>query len=178
MKQPFDDRVEGVARRAPHDLRSRWRGQAAAECGARGGILDIGLAVERVLDRAITGAAAEIALERCAEILALRLIKRRAGENHARGAEPALKRLRIEKRLLHRMRSAIGRKAFDGRDGMTIGAEGGDQATVHRLAIDQDGAGAAVAGVASLLDAEMPEFAQEKFAGIVRRAGLAKNPCR
>jgi hypothetical protein len=70
-----------------------------------------------------------------------------------------LERLRIEKGLLHWVRSVIGRKAFDGRNGMALGAEGGDQATVHRFAIDQDGAGAAVASVAPFLDAEMPEFA-------------------
>ena len=33
---------------------------------------------------------------------------------------------------------------------------------MHRLAVDQHGAGAAVAGVAALLDAEMAEFAQER----------------
>jgi len=59
-----------------------------------------------------------------------------------------------------------------------LGAEGGDQATVHRLAIDQHGTGAAVAGIAAFLDAEMPGFRAKKFAGIARRADFAKIPCR
>src|SRR3954469_3734321 len=60
------------------------------------------------------------------------------------------------------MGAAVGRKAFDRRHGVAVGAEGGDQATMHWLAVEQHGAGAAVAGVATLLDAEMAEFAQER----------------
>ena len=94
------------------------------------------------------------------------------------GAEPALKRLRIEKRLLHRMRAAVGREAFDGGDGMAVGAEGRDQAAVHRLAVDQHGAGAAVAGVAAFLDAEMPELAQERAQALSGARAFPKIPCR
>ena len=49
------------------------------------------LPLKRVFDRAIAGAAADIAFQRRAEILPLRLVERRAGQDHARGAEPALK---------------------------------------------------------------------------------------
>ena len=161
VQQAFDRGIEGVARRAAHHLRSGGRRQAAAEGGAGGGVFDIGLAVECVLDRAVAGAAAQIAFQRRAEILPLRLVQRCAGQDHAGGAEAALKGLRIEKRLLHRMRAAVRREAFDGGDGVAVGAEGRDQAAMHRLAVDQHGAGAAVAGVAAFLDAEMPEFAQE-----------------
>src|ERR1700710_956951 len=59
------------------------------------------------------------------------------------------------------MRAAVGRKTLDGGDGMAIGAKGGDQAAMQRLAVDQHGAGAAVAGVAAFLDAEMAELAQK-----------------
>ena len=41
---------------------------------------------------------------------------------------------------------------------------------MHRLAVDQHGAGAAVAGVAALLDAEMAELAQERAQAL---AGVA-----
>jgi hypothetical protein len=59
------------------------------------------------------------------------------------------------------MRTAVvARKTLDGGDGMAVGAEGRDDAAMHRLAVDQHGAGAAVAGVAAFLDAEMPELAQ------------------
>ena len=174
----LDGRIEGVARFAPHHLRSCGGRQAAAEGGARGGVFDIDLAVERVFDRTIAGAAAQIAFQRRAEILALRLVQGCAGQDHARGAEPALKGLRVEKRLLHRVRAAIAGEAFDGGDGMAVGAEGGDQAAVHRLAVDQHGAGAAIAGVATLLDAEMPELAQESSQALPGARSLAKTSCR
>ena len=51
---------------------------------------------------------------------------------------------------------------------MSFRAEGGDQATMHRLAVEQHGTGAAVAGVAAFLDAEMSEFAQERPQALAR----------
>src|SRR6476619_6699791 len=59
------------------------------------------------------------------------------------------------------MGAAIRGKAFNRRHGVTVGAERRDQAAMHRLAVEQHRAGAAVAGIAALLDAEMPELAQE-----------------
>ena len=174
VQQAFDRRIERVARRAAHHLRAGGRRQAAAEGGAGAGVLDIGLAVERVLDRAIAGAAADIALQRSAEILPLRLVQRGAGQDHAGGAEAALESLRIEKRLLHRMGAAVGRQTLDGGDGVAVGAEGRDQAAMHRLAVDQHGAGAAVAGVAAFLDAEMAELAQERAQALAGARGFRK----
>ncbi len=162
VQHTFQRDIERIARRAAHDLRSGGGREAAAECGAGGRVFDVVLAVECVFDRAVAGATADVALQRGAEVLPLRLVQRRAGQDHARCAEAALKPLRIQKRLLHRMGAAIGRKAFDRRHGVTVGAERRDQAAMHRLAVDQHGAGAAVAGVAALLDAEMAEFAQER----------------
>ena len=159
---PSTCRIERIARRAAHHVRPGGRRQAAAEGGAGGGVLDIGLAVERVLDRAIAGAAADIALQRGAEVLPLRLVQRGAGQDHAGGAEAALKSLRIEEGLLHRMRAAVAAKTFDGGDRVPLGAKRRDQAAMHRLAVEQHGAGAAIAGVAALLDAEMAELAQER----------------
>ena len=72
------------------------------------------------------------------------------------------------------MDAAVGRKAFDRRHGVTVGAEGRDQATMHRLAVEQHGAGAAIAGVATLLDAEMPEFAQERSQALPGSRGFGK----
>ncbi len=161
VQRAFHNCIEGVGSRAPHHLRPGRRGQAAPECGARDRIFDIRLAVECVFDRAIPGAAAQIAFERGAEVLPLRLVERSASHDHARGAEAALKRLRVEKCLLHRVDATIACETLDGGDRMAVGAEGGDQAAVHRLAIDQHGTGAAIAGVAAFLDAEKPEFAQE-----------------
>jgi hypothetical protein len=58
--------VERVARGTAHHLRAGRGGQAAAERGTSFGLLDIGLALERVLDRAVAGAAADIAFQRAA----------------------------------------------------------------------------------------------------------------
>src|SRR5207253_525149 len=96
MQQALYRGIEGVARRAAHYQRSGGRRKAAAERGAGCGILDVGLAVKRIFDRAIAGAAAEVSLERSAEVLPLCLVERRAGHDHARGAESALKGLGVE----------------------------------------------------------------------------------
>src|SRR3954454_7766346 len=163
MQQAINLRVERVARLAAHDIGASWRRQAAAECGAGLDVrLDIGLADQRILDRTIPGAAADIALQRDAEIGALRLVQRGAGQDHAGGAEAALKALRIEESLLHRVRAAVSAETFDRGDGAPLGTEGRDQAAMHRLAVQQHGAGAAIAGVAALLHAEMAELAQER----------------
>src|ERR1700742_5254620 len=58
------------------------------------------------------------------------------------------------------MRAAIARETFDGRHRMTFGAERRDQAAMYGLAIEQHGAGTAIAGVAAFLDAEMAEVAE------------------
>ena len=102
MREACDFGVERVARRSLHDERPRRRGQAPAKGFAGLDLLDIDFAVEGILDGAIAGAAADIALQRGAEVLPLRLVQRRAGQDHAGGAEAALKRLGVEKGLLHR----------------------------------------------------------------------------
>src|SRR4051812_4452805 len=163
MQQAINLRVERVARLAAHDIGASRRRQAAAECGAGLDVrLDIGLAEQRILDRTIPGAAADIALQRRAKIGALRLVQRGAGQDHAGGAEAALKALRIEEGLLHRMRAAVPTESFDRGDSAAFGAERGDQAAMHGLAVEQHGAGAAVAGIAALLHTEMAELAQER----------------
>ena len=129
--------------------------------------------VDRIGDRAIAGAAAEIAFERARQIVALRLVERGGGHDHAGGAEAALKALRIEKGLLHRMQ-AVRRagEPFDRRDAAPLGAERRHEAAMHGLAVEMDGAGAAIAGIAAFLDAEPAELAQEgsqALAGTRRR---------
>src|SRR5258707_10564855 len=161
VRTVVDVGVERVALGLAPRLGVRGCREASAERRARGRVFDVGLAVEGVLDRTIAGAAADIAFQRGAEILPLRLVQRGAGQDHAGGAEAALKSLRIEERLLHRMGTAIGPEPFDRGDGMAVGAKGRDQAAMHGFAVDQHGASAAVAGVAALLDAEMAELSQE-----------------
>src|SRR5262249_8878790 len=96
-----------------------------------------------------------------AEIGALRLVQRRAGQDHAGGAEAALKALRIEEGLLHRMRAGLAAETLDRGDGAALGPEGRDQAAMHGLPVEQHGAGAATAALAALFHAEMAELAQE-----------------
>ena len=59
------------------------------------------------------------------------------------------------------MQFAILRQAFDGGDFVAVGAKGGNQAAMNGDAVEPDRARAAVAGVASLLDAEPSHLAQE-----------------
>ena len=112
-------------------------------------------------DGTIAGAAAEIALERMRQIGLMRLIHRGDGHDHAGGAEAALEGLGIHERLLHRMQRAVGLgEAFDGGDRLVLGAECRDEAGMNRLALDPDGAGAAVAGIATLFHAKEAALAQ------------------
>ena len=62
---------------------------------------------ERILDRAIAGAAAEIAFQRLRQVGALLLVERGGGHDHAGGAEAALEGLRVKEGLLHRMQTAL-----------------------------------------------------------------------
>ena len=59
------------------------------------------------------------------------------------------------------MQLSVSGEALDGRDLATFGAKGRDDAAVDRDPVEPDGARAAVAGIASLLDAEPTQFAQE-----------------
>ena len=67
----------------------------------------------------------------------------------------------VVKRLLDGMQLAVLGEAFDGGDLLAFAAEGRDQAGVERFAVQPHRAGAAVAGVATLLDAEHFQVAQE-----------------
>ena len=109
----------------------------------------------------IAGASAEIALEVTRQVADLFLAEARRGHDHAGGAEAALEARGLHERGLHRMQFAVVRQAFDGGDSVAVGAKGGNQAAMNGDAVEPDGAGAAVAGVATLLDAEPSHLAQE-----------------
>jgi hypothetical protein len=74
--------------------------------------------------------------------------------------EAALKAVRVQEGLLHRMQPSA-RPALDRGDLLALGAERGHQARVHRHAVHPHGAGAAIAGVAAFLHAQRALFAQE-----------------
>jgi hypothetical protein len=88
-------------------------------------------------------------------------IQRGGGHDHTGRAETTLECLRIQESLLHRMQRAVLSQAFDGRHFMPGGTKSGHQAGMHRRSVEPDGAGAAIAGIASLLNAEAAVLAQE-----------------
>ena len=103
MQRVLHRHIERIARLAGDDLLGERIAQACAAGLAGPLLLDIDDAVQRVVDAVIAGAAAKIALEHAGQILARLFVEGRRGHDHAGGAEAALKGLRVEKRLLHRM---------------------------------------------------------------------------
>src|SRR4029079_9245069 len=104
------------------------------------------------------GAAAEIAAQAFADpfgIIARLPFTEHADRTHdlAGRAEAALKAVMGDEGGLHRMQLIAARDAFDGEDVGAVMADGEREAGVDATAIDQDGAGAALAAVASLLGA-------------------------
>ena len=153
--------VERVARLPRHDRLGEWAAEAGS-AGAAGDILfDRFDAVERVDDALIARAAAEIAFEHARQVAARCLVEGCGCHDHAGGAEAALKRLRIDKRLLHGMQLAVFFQTLDRRDFAPGSAKRRHQAAMERRAVEPDGAGAAVSRIAAFLDAEASLLAQE-----------------
>ena len=175
VQHPLHRGVEGVAGLAGDD-RLGPAGAPTPHADGRAGlvVLDGAHAVDRVLDGVVAGAAAEVALEMPRQVLASSAVKVGGRHDHAGGAEAALEPLRVEERLLHRVQLAVPGQSLDGRDLAALGAEGGDEAAVDRHAVEPDGAGAAVAGVAPLLDAEPAQVAQEGAQALAGRRLLGE----
>src|SRR3954466_1190040 len=104
-------------------------------------------------DVVITGAAAKVAVERLADLLLarVRVFPRQAHgrEHHAGRAEAALQSVVLLEGRLHRVQRAVCRQALDGGELRALRLHGEQVATLHRLAIEEHGAGAALRGVAS-----------------------------
>ncbi len=94
--------------------------------------------------------------------------------HHAGDAVAALRRLLVEKGLLHRARLAAGAEALDRRDRAAV--ERGDrrQAGEHRLAVDDDGAGAALAEAAAELGAVQLEIVAQHVEQRRRRIDIER----
>ena len=127
---------------------------------------------QRVRDRAVAGAAADVALERTGQVVALLLGQRRGRHDHSGGAEAALEALRGQERVLGRVRP----QALDRGDRAAGRAHRRVDAAVHRDPVHVHGAGAAVAGVAALLHPVPALLAQERAQALARprvgRGGL------
>jgi hypothetical protein len=125
-----------------------------------GGLLD-GLE-----DTHVAGAAAEVAgqaffdfIEGGVGVLVEQVV---GGEDHAGGADAALGSAFFEEALLDGMEMGWVAEAFDGEDGRLVGLKRGDEAGVDQLAVEQDGAGSALAFAAAFLGAgEVEVFAKD-----------------
>src|SRR5580698_9842417 len=137
-----------------NDVLAEWIGQVGT-AGISGSVcFGRADAVDGIGDRAIAGAATEIALQRMGQIRLLLLSERCDGHDHAGRAKAALESLRLQESLLHWMQIAWLTQALDCRDGAPRRAKCRDQAGMHRLAIEPHSACTTIAGVAALLDPE------------------------
>ena len=107
-------------------------------------------------DAGIGAAAAEIAAHRLAHpfgIVAGLGFAYQPDRTHdlAGGTEAALEPVMLDERGLHRMQRVAVRHAFDGQDIGAVVAERQRKAGIHPPAVEQHGAGAALAPVAALL---------------------------
>jgi hypothetical protein len=105
-------------------------------------------------DVVISGATAEIAGDAPADLFLRRVVvvleELYATHDHARGAESTVKTMVFLEAVLEWVeRSSLGGKSLDGGEAVPIGLNGQHGATFDALAIQQDGAGTAAAGIAS-----------------------------
>src|SRR5882672_6506451 len=170
----------GVCRLGSATCTSSGNGTSGAGAGARSSssvsstvpvlvLVSMGF-LRDLLDRldhlAVTGAAAQVAGERVANLghRRVRVLVEQplGGHDHAGAAEAALQRPLVLERLLNRMEAIGGREPFDGEHVATVDLSREHQARVHDIPVDDDGAGAAVADVAAKLRASQVEaFTQQ-----------------
>ena len=127
----------------------------------------------RIDDLAVAGAAAEHAAQRILDLGAARRVT--VGQHvlrrhqHAGRADAALRRAMIEKRLLQRRERAVGvGQALDRLDRPAVHLAHRHQAGADLPAVEQHGAGAAVAGIAADLGAGEAEV-------VAQRGGQARD---
>src|ERR1700691_1198689 len=93
-------------------------------------------AVNRIVDRPVAGASAEIAFHHPRDVEAVFFAEARDGHDRSSGAKAALKSSRIHERLLDRMQTAVARETFYSSYFVAFSAEGGNETAMHRLAVD------------------------------------------
>ena len=118
-------------------------------------------------DVLIAGAAAQISRNAHADFIVRRvrdLLQQPVGtDDHARRAEAALQAVHLAKALLQRMQRAIRvGDALDGEHLRALGLNREHGAGSYRLAVEIDGAGAAVAGLAADMRAGEPRVSRRK----------------
>src|SRR6267143_1080018 len=117
--------------------------------------------------RRVAGAAAEVARDRVADLLLRRLRvlveQRRRRHQHAGNAESALGHAVAYERILHRRERSAPRQPLDGRDRPAARLHGQHEAARHEVAVEMDGACAAIAGPAPLLGTGEAEVLAERL---------------
>ena len=87
-----------------------------------------------------------------------RALEQRRGRDDEPGrAEAALHRARVDERLLHRVQLVAGAEALDRDDLVAVRLRREHEARADELAVEQHGAGAALALLARVLRARQPE---------------------
>src|SRR5262245_42002558 len=143
------------------DFQFRFGHDLSPPCYAIGGEMD------RIDDLVIAGAAADVAGDRFFDIFRSRfggpIEQSFHRDNISRRAVAALHRAGVDKRLLHRMQCIAVGETFDGRDFGAVGIGRHGDARVDRLAVINNRAGAALAGVAAKFRAFVFQRLTEKF---------------
>ena len=121
---------------------------------------------DRVDDRLVAGAAADVAGDRLDNVGAVRVgiavEQRLGGDDHARRAEAALRREPLRERCLQRMHRTVPGDAFKRYDVPAFDALGGHETGERQLAVDGHGAGAAGALLAADLRRQEAEFVPQE----------------
>src|SRR2546427_11631526 len=123
--------------------------------------------VDRLHDVHVTGAAAEIPRDRLADLQLRRLLvlleQGDGGHHHSGSAEAALQPVLLVEAFLDRMELPVLLEPLDGRDRPLIGLHGEHRARLHRAAVEEHRAGAAVGGIAADVRAGHPEVLAEEM---------------
>src|SRR5262245_17522015 len=154
---PTSGEVRGVAMAPPLLRRPRV---LLARSRFSGGVLD-GLD-----DVDVAGAPAEVAGDRPADVgfrrIRVGLEQGATGHQHAWSAVAALQAVLLEEAILDGMELAVPLEPFDGQEISAVGLHGEDRARLHRNAVHQDSAGAAMRRIATDVGAGQPQlFAKE-----------------
>lgn len=161
MEHPLHFDVCRVASRAGDDGMSQRILQAGATGMTSAVFLDGGHTMQRILDGMISGTTTQISFESEGKILLLLFGKAGRGHDHPGGAEAAVKSLRVEESLLHRMQVAIAGQSFNGRHLAIRCTKGGYKTTVDWFTVEPHRAGSAITRVAALFHSEPSEIASE-----------------
>ena len=151
-----------------HHVGARRSADTRADRLSRRGILERGDIVDRVLDRPIAGAAAQVALERPRQVRLLFVGQSGRRHDHAGRAEAALEAGSVAELTLHRVQVLRRAEALDRGHPSSVGPERRRDTAVHRITVEPHRACAAIAGVATLFDAVPAKRTQKRAQALTR----------